>query len=368
MFDVADLKSRVDLLAVIEDDLGPASRRNGRWYQFVCPFHQDGEQDGGSLRVTPDTGKWFCFGCHARGDVIDWVRKRRGLDFAETCRELGGNHNGHARKPVSATSFLPAPPDAAWQQVVSKIAETSRQCLWSGGMVSSLAYLHGRGLTDATLQAWGIGCNPSVVTVPELPCQDGKPATVARGITIPVQMAGQLWALKIRQPDGFTPKYLQVVGGHPALFGAHTLTKQVVLLTEGEFDAMLAWQEAGDLIGVASTSGGAKTWLRSWAVHLLAARTVLVAYDTDRTGEDAATAVLAAIGPRARRVTVPKGKDLTDFWQAGGNVQDWIISLLPDVPPKPTSGCPDCGYMSWRWHGTEGWQCSVCMPDPPPCP
>jgi DNA primase len=360
MFDVADLKSRVDLLAVVEADLGPARRHNGRWFSWPCCFHDDSSQDGGSLRVTPDTGTWFCFGCHASGDVIAWVRKRQGLGFVETCRELGGNHNGYSRKPMPMPFPVPAPPDAAWQQAVGKIAEASRRFLWSGNLSASLAYLHGRGLCDETLRAWGIGCNPSTLSIPELPDQDGKPAVAIRGITIPVEMAGQLWALKVRQPDGFTPKYLQVAGGHPALFGAHTLTKQVALLAEGEFDTMLAGQEAGDLVGVASSSGGARTWLRSWGVHLLAARTVLVAYDADQTGEDAAAGVLRAIGPRARRVTVPKGKDITEFWQAGGNVRDWIVSLLPDIPPKPTRGCPVCSGTDWRWNETEGWVCAVC--------
>jgi len=361
MFDVAELKSRVNLLAVVEADIGPPRKQNGRWFSWPCPFHEDGDRDGGSLRVTPDTGTWFCFGCHATGDVIAWIRKRENLGFVEACHELGATNN-HARRTARPreplATFVPSP-DSTWQQSVQQVADAAQAFLWSGGANSSLDYLHKRGLRDETLKTWGIGCNPVQARLPELPVVDGKTITVPRGITIPVQMNKALWALKVRQPDGYIPKYPQVTGGHAALFGTWTLsTRSIVLLAEGEFDAMLAWQEAGDLIGVASTTGGAKTWLGSWAVHLLAARTILVAYDNDQTGDEAATHVVASIGSRARRVRVSVGKDITEFWQGGGNVRDWVVSLLPGIPPRPTTGCSVCSNINWYWDST--WKCAVC--------
>jgi DNA primase len=363
MYDVSSLKAGADLLAIVEADLGPPRRRNGRWYCWPCPFHDDGERDGGSLRVTPDTGTWFCFGCHTTGDAISWIRRRQGLSFGEACQQLGGTS-----KPVKRVFATPrppvvySPPDQAWQKRVEGISSLASLCLW-GPDTPGLGYLHRRGLRDETITHWQLGYNPGRYEVPEIRTADDRPAIASRGITIPVRMRGELWALKIRQPDGMNPKYVQIAGGRPALFGADTLTKSTALLTEGEFDAMLAWQEAGDLVGVASTAGGAKTWHKEWAMHLLSARLILVAYDTDPTGEEAATSVIATLGPRARRVTVPTGKDITDYWKAGHSVREWVMSLLPDLPPKPSQSCPICSNSEWQWQPSGGWACSVCGPD-----
>jgi hypothetical protein len=75
---------------------------------------------------------------------------------------------------------------------------------------------------------------------------------ILRGIVIPWLLDGQLWQLKIRT-NRQQPKYLAISGGHPCLFGADTLVVgEPAILAEGEFDAMLLWQEVGDLIGVAT--------------------------------------------------------------------------------------------------------------------
>ena len=334
MYDVQAIKSRVDLLSVVEADLGPPRRRSGRWLSFVCPFHDDSEGDGGSLRVTPDTGTWFCFGCHEQGDAITWIRKRQNLTFGEACQQLGGTRAYSASThgiPTPRQSIPRAPvgpPDQTWQSAVGTAAMRAAINLWEPVGKSDRDYLESRGLHEDTLLTFQIGCNPGRYYMPEVQTSDGHDAVVARGITIPIQVQGVLWALKIRQPEGSNPKYVQVAGGRPGLFGQATLIRPVALVTEGECDAMLAWQEASDLVGVCSTSGGAKTWLREWSLHLLTARMILVAYDSDKTGEEAAASVVAELGSRARRVTVPKGKDITEYWQAGGNVRQWIESLL----------------------------------------
>ncbi|MHB2021023.1 MAG: hypothetical protein ACYCW6_29145, partial [Candidatus Xenobia bacterium] len=53
--------------------------------------------------------------------------------------------------------------------------------------------------------------------------------------------------------EGSRPKYRHVKGSQPILFGSDTLQgRETALLCEGEFDAMLLAQEAGDLVGVAT--------------------------------------------------------------------------------------------------------------------
>ncbi len=330
MVDVADLKRQVDLVAIVEGDLGPPRRHNGRWLSFVCPFHQDAERDGGSLRVTSDTQTWFCFGCRKTGDAIAWVRERQGVDFAEACRQLGATPGPGTMRHSSPTVHLAATPEPTpeWRHHAERVSKTAQRYLWSTNGQNAREHLNKRGLENDTIREWGLGYNPGSYKIPEIRTTDGKPAEVAKGFIIPVRIDGKLQLIKIRRPDHCNPRYVRLAGGKTVLFGTTTLPgKHVVLLTEGEFDAMLAYQEASDLVGVASTTGGCGVWRAEWGIYLLAARSVLVAYDNDTPGDKAA-ATLCKQSSRMRRVRVPSGKDVGEFRATGGNVRDWIKSLL----------------------------------------
>ena len=87
------------------------------------------------------------------------------------------------------------------------------------------------------------------------------------------------------------------------------------ILAEGEFDALLLLQEAGDLVGVA-TLGSCNRGLSARALrYLLGCPRLLAAYDVDAEGEKGAER-LGQVSPRMQRVRPPVGKDVTAFWQA----------------------------------------------------
>ncbi len=52
-----------------------------------CPFHSDGNP---SCRVYQGDKGYYCFSCHAGGDVIDFVRRHDGLDFEPAVRKIAG--------------------------------------------------------------------------------------------------------------------------------------------------------------------------------------------------------------------------------------------------------------------------------------
>jgi hypothetical protein len=100
------------------------------------------------------------------------------------------------------------------------------------------------------------------------------------------------------------------------------------VLCEGEFDALLLWQEAGGLAGVATLgSASGRLDVGAWGAYLLPIARLLVAYDLDDEGKDGA-AKLAGLTHRARLVSVPQvregDKDLTDYHKAGGNLREWL--------------------------------------------
>lgn len=54
-----------------------------------CPFPSHGHPDRTpSLRLYVDQGRYYCFGCGAKGDVIQWVRDAEGLGISAAIRVL----------------------------------------------------------------------------------------------------------------------------------------------------------------------------------------------------------------------------------------------------------------------------------------
>ena len=50
-----------------------------------CPFHSERTA---SCKIYPRSNSFYCFGCGAGGDVIDFVRLLYGLDFRQACVRL----------------------------------------------------------------------------------------------------------------------------------------------------------------------------------------------------------------------------------------------------------------------------------------
>jgi hypothetical protein len=203
-------------------------------------------------------------------------------------------------------------------------------------------------LNDATLRAWGLGYNPDDVWQAADAWGlkgDGK-VWCPRGVVIPVTLDHLIRNVKVRRPTPGDPlaraigpvrrlprvKFSALRGGCGALFGADKLAGlPILLLAEGEFDALLAWQAAANLGGgplcdVASL-GGAGRRLRAWDVPLLARACVILAvYDADPAG----VAGAAALGALSQRVAPlpPPAHDLTAYWRQEGDVRAWIAAQV----------------------------------------
>jgi DNA primase len=134
--------------------------------------------------------------------------------------------------------------------------------------------------------------------------------------------------VKVRRAYG-TPKYQQIKGGNVnGLYGADGLAeREVALFCEGEFDALLARQEAGDLVAPVTLSSATAILSSRWYAELTHCHTVLVAYDRDAAGEKGANRLLS-LSPRFRPIEVPVGKDITEFYLKGGDVYAWIEKEL----------------------------------------
>lgn len=78
---VAQIKERVDLQDAIERYTGEPIKHG----KMRCPFH--GEQDA-SFTIYPHNNTFYCFGCGAGGDLIDFVRRFFNLDFRDALQRI----------------------------------------------------------------------------------------------------------------------------------------------------------------------------------------------------------------------------------------------------------------------------------------
>ncbi len=81
--EVAQVRSATDIVALISEH-SPLKKVGRRW-SGLCPFHTEKTP---SFSVNAEEGFYYCFGCHASGDAISFVRAVDHLDFVDAVRFL----------------------------------------------------------------------------------------------------------------------------------------------------------------------------------------------------------------------------------------------------------------------------------------
>lgn len=334
-----------DLAALVGRDTHLARKTAGEW-AGACP------SCGGTDRflVKPAGGRdgrgiWTCRSCRnfEWSDAIGYALWRGfAHDFRGACAALRLDIADRDERIIEPPAPPPCePPSAAWQARAWQLADEAADRLWTDEGARARAWLAGRGFTDATMYAAGLGYHPAdTFDAPEvwgLPPAHAKVYT-PRGITIPWLVDGAIWRLNVRRP--LTPeqiaageaKYRGPAGSSNALYGGGRELGRTypVVLVEGELDALAVRQEAHDLVCVValgSTSGARRV---RWIARLALCPLVLVATDNDpdpRKGEAAAGYWLGVLGERARRWR-PYTKDASQMLQEGMDVRAWVIAGL----------------------------------------
>ena len=81
--EVAEVRAATDIVALIGEHA--ALKKVGRRWTGLCPFHTEKTP---SFSVNAEEGFYYCFGCHASGDAITFVRSMEHLDFVDAVRLL----------------------------------------------------------------------------------------------------------------------------------------------------------------------------------------------------------------------------------------------------------------------------------------
>src|SRR5690554_4917494 len=89
------IRERLDIAEVVGEvvALRPAGRGQ---FKGLCPFH---DEKTPSFHVHQDRGFFYCFGCHAKGDLFDFVMRTRSMSFPEALKLLGARAGVEAGPP-----------------------------------------------------------------------------------------------------------------------------------------------------------------------------------------------------------------------------------------------------------------------------
>jgi len=169
---IEDLKHHADIVVVIQDYV--SLKKTGATYKGLCPFH--GEKTP-SFHVHRDKGFFHCFGCGVGGDVFKFLELHEKVGFPDAVKQLAQRfgitvpeleQNDEQRAGTAEREGLLNVHEAA--------AAWFRQQLASPAGARIRNQISGRGITDATSEAVGLGFAP--------PARDGlKQALLQQGFS-----------------------------------------------------------------------------------------------------------------------------------------------------------------------------------------
>jgi len=122
-----------------------------------CPFHQE---KTASFHVDDRKGYYYCFGCHAKGDAITFVRETENVDFMEAVKILATE----AGMPVPERDPQAQEKADRRQQLVDVMEQAvkwHRMQLQTAAAGEARDYLAGRGLSPEAQDRWEIGFAPA---------------------------------------------------------------------------------------------------------------------------------------------------------------------------------------------------------------
>ena len=301
-------------------------RRRGRTLSGLCPFHNEKTP---SFVVYPDTQSFYCFGCGAAGDVINFVRKYNNLSYVEGVKQL------------AARVGMPLPEeDDKESRARQRLLEINRcaaryfyEQLNAETPEAALArryWKEKRGLSDATIRRFGLGYAPQDFggllhylrrrgfTESELEhsglikrSEKGNLYDIFRHrVMVPIiDVRGAIIAFGGRVLDDSKPKYINspetmVYHKSRTLFALNVAKKSAskrYILCEGYMD-VISMHVAGFDTAVCACG----TALTSEQVKLLSeyADEVVLCYDSDEAGQKATERSLGLFANSAVKVSV----------------------------------------------------------------
>ncbi|WP_298842637.1 DNA primase [uncultured Roseobacter sp.] len=154
-----ELRTRLSLTSVVGRKVMWDARKSNQakgdmW--APCPFHQE---KSASFHVDDRKGFYYCFGCHAKGDAISFVRETENVGFMEAVGILAGEA-GMTMPERDPLAQEKADRRTELADVMEMAVRFFRLQLNTGAAAEARAYLDRRGLDAGALERWEIGFAP----------------------------------------------------------------------------------------------------------------------------------------------------------------------------------------------------------------
>lgn len=339
-----NVRMRADIVQVISEYVH--LQKKGKNYVGNCPFHQETSP---SFTVTPDKDMFYCFGCHAGGNVFKFIMLQHNVTFPEAVKMLGDR-------------FGVAVPDGYSPQVREQLRREEKAWKINGIArdffhqvllrrpegAPAREYLAKRGITPEITRDFMLGYAPpawdsllkymqnkgvdreDLLEVGLAVSGERKPYDRFRSrLMFPIADAlGRVTGFGGRVLGDDLPKYLNTpetryFSKGRVLYGLDRARGAIreagyVIVTEGYMDTIAAHQH-----GITNTVAALGTSLTREHGRLLMnyAREVIIAFDADAAGVAAALRgldILQELGCRVRVLSLPEGKDPDEFLRARG--------------------------------------------------
>lgn len=320
------VRSYPDMGLIVQDYV--RLRRQGRNLVGLCPFHSEKTP---SFTVSPEKQLFYCFGCQASGDLIDFIQRMEHLGFQESV-EFIARRVGIAIEMAPESARVYSQEDRLRHDVQTLLSK-ARQ-LFSTQLPDSLAhaYLVSRGVSQQTMVRFDLGyC--SLMAVSQIRDVLGAPiellessglGTMTHGqfvcpfrdrLIIPVfDERGKTVGFGARRLDNETlAKYINseetlVFNKRRLLYGLHLAKAEIkkqdaVILVEGYLDVMMMYQHG--FFNTVAAMGTALTGEQVQRLKRLCSQ-VFLALDQDQAGQAAIERAYIILSDNNIRVRVLK--------------------------------------------------------------
>ncbi len=335
-----------DFVSLVGETVQLHEKGAGDWWGR-CPFHEERTE---SFHVNANRGLYYCFGCEAKGDVIDFVMRRENLDFADALRWLADRAGIEIRETRGARR------GPRRNRVLSCLEEAERRFSRNllarrdpaGRCDRARAYLGGRSMGREVSLRWGLGfaLGGQDLVNHLLDCGFSRAEIAAadlgveRGnglrdrffdrVMFPIRdEAGRTIGFGGRVMNDSKPKYLNSKDSglfHKTknLYALDRAKDSIIasgraLIVEGYTDA-IALHEAG-FANACAILGTALTHDHIRLLSRFKPREITSLLDGDAAGQRAAEKALAHLGETEAKLTcvvLPEGKDPAEYLEAYG--------------------------------------------------
>ena len=365
---IEEVKAKVDIVDVVGEHV--VLKKRGKDYLGSCPFHQEKSP---SFSVSPTKQMYYCFGCQAGGNAINFMMELGKQSFTEVVLDLARRY----QVPVQTLE-----PEQR-QELQRKLSQ--REQLYEILAITANFYQHAlnqpqgekalsylkidRAFSDETIQGFKLGYSPSgwetlanyLIEQKHFPPQ----AIVAAGLIIPrkdetsyydrfrdrlmipiCDLRGRVIGFGGRTLSDEQPKYLnspetELFDKGNTLYGLDRAKDSIsktdrAVVVEGYFD-VIALHAAGITSAVAALGTALSSAQVKQLVKFTESKQIILNFDADKAGNIATERAIGEVTELAyqgqlqlRILNLPTGKDADEFLK--NHSQEDYLGLLDRAP------------------------------------